>query len=1100
MILLPPRILQKLHFYSSSSSSSSSIINLINETQTLQTLIKSGSAPSAQTLAPFLSFLLRSRKPHLLLRLFPHLSSEPIRSDPRTLTLVARALLESHRLDEAARFISRAEHRLGFASDIGLWDSLIRRVCVFDADPRKALTLLQECVRYRGIVPSVITFRVLVSSFCSQGDMESAVEVFDVMLVRKKGFPIDNHVCSLIISGFSKIGKPELGVGFYESLKKFDGFSPNLITYTAVVDALGRVGRVEEASDLVRKMEDEGVALDAVLYNSWICAYLREGFLMEGLRKHRLMVDKGIVPDVVNYTTIIDGLCEEGNVEKVIGFLKDMDKRNINPNLVTYTALIGGFCKRNKFEEAFYLVRKIEEMGIVIDEFVFSILINSLCRKGDLDRAVCLLEEMKTKGIKVGMVTYNALINGLGKAGKINEANEISQGLNGDNFTYSTLLHCHTKESDVDSVIGVKSRLENAGILMDVVTCNALIKAMFVVGKANDACNLFVEMPEMGLTANSITYCIMIDWYLKRGMIDKALELFNEYRNSSSCYDAVVHNYVISRLCNEGMVDKAGEVFEDLIAKDLILDSVIYRKLIRTHFKEGAEEGVLKFIYKTEELEIGLFFLICNDAISFLSTKDCSKAALDVYLLLRRKDFGVTSKACYVLLKSLLRNGNEHIAKVLLSECIKFHGIFEPRMVNLLSRYLCKKNVEEAIQFSNNMGNQKISISVIRATIDSLKKEGRLHDAYNFVMKTEENGMLLDEAVYSMVIDGLCKTGCVEKALDLCARMRGKGIDPNIVIHNSVLHGLCLQGCLIEAFRLFDSLEQNNMLPTLITYSTLIGALCREGLLHEANQLFKSMIIRGITTNTRVYNLIISGYGNFGLIKQALKLLVNLEENSLLPDAFTVSAIISGYCLKGDIEGALSFFDEYRRREILPDFLGFMNLVKGLYAKGRMEEARSILTEMFQCKDIVNLINSAGDDLNAEPLVSLLSLACKQGKIQEVIVILNEVRLLSISSSNSANHSRLTQLKNLQDIEAVDVPRRFFDCLSSQVTTADTIYVNYNSPEIDEHSNMEECNDLMGKSLHDDFDSYYPIIASLCSKGELKKANNVVKAMLLNSG
>jgi leucine-rich PPR motif-containing protein, mitochondrial len=56
-----------------------------------------------------------------------------------------------------------------------------------------------------------------------------------------------------------------------------------------------------------------------------------------------------------------------------------------------------------------------------------------------------------------------------------------------------------------------------------------------------------------------------------------------------------------------------------------------------------------------------------------------------------------------------------------------------------------------------------------------------------------------------------------------------------------------------------------------------------------------------------------------------------------------------------------------------------------------MEESRGILREMFQCKEVTELINSVGDKIQAESLVDLLSSACDQGRIDEIVTILNEV-------------------------------------------------------------------------------------------------------------
>jgi leucine-rich PPR motif-containing protein, mitochondrial len=204
------------------------------------------------------------------------------------------------------------------------------------------------------------------------------------------------------------------------------------------------------------------------------------------------------------------------------------------------------------------------------------------------------------------------------------------------------------------------------------------------------------------------------------------------------------------------------------------------------------------------------------------------------------------------------------------------------------------------------------------------------------------------------------------------------------------------------------------MLPTMITYVILIGALCREDLLDDAYQLFQKMSSKGMKPTTRVYNLLISGYCNSGLTEKALELMSQLEELVLQPDCFTISSIISGLCLKGDTKAALGFFSEYRCKEIVPDFVGFVSLAKGLHAKGRMEESRGILREMLLCKEVIELIDSVGKKIQAESLVGLLSSACDQGRINEILAILNEVGLLFKSTSDSSSYNALMHSKKLQ--------------------------------------------------------------------------------------
>uniref|UniRef100_A0A0E0JGQ4 Pentacotripeptide-repeat region of PRORP domain-containing protein n=1 Tax=Oryza punctata TaxID=4537 RepID=A0A0E0JGQ4_ORYPU len=1076
----------------------------------LSSLFKLGRAVTPRHVDLLLSALLRRRRHRLVGALASQAVANSVHPTARTHLLAASALLDYSRPRDAAARLALAGPATSSARR--LWDALLRRACAERGDARHALEMISAGVEECGLVFSPSTYRVALSMLCARGDMETALKVFDVMTA--SGCQVDDRVCSVIISGFSKVGKAGDGLEFYRRVRReFGGFEPGLITLTAVVNVLGHEGRTTEVAQLVREMEGKGLVGDAVFYSSLVHGYMSSGLLMEGLREHRAMLDKGIAADVICYTTVVDGLCREGSVEKVMGFLDEMNQKDAKPNLITYTSLIGGFCKRNRLEDAFSIVRKLEQTGVVVDEYVYSILIDNLCKEGYLDRAFSLLEEMDKKGIKIGIVTYNSVINGLCKIGHTEKAVEISEGIAADNFTYSTLLHGYIKVEDATGVMAIKGRLESSGVTIDVVTCNVLIKALFMIKKVDDACSLFLRMPKMRLRPNIVTYHTVIDMMCKVGEIDRALQLFDDCKEDLSSFSStIVHSCLIIALCNGGKVNMAEQIFIDLIQRNLRPDSCTYKKLIHTHFKEGGEHGVLSFILKVDELEFDFFSSLCDYASTFLSTRDCYQGALDVYKLLRTKSFTVTSKTCYRLLKCLLRNGNEQTIHPLLSQFIKIHGLDEPRMINMLSCHLGKNSVGEAIGFSNYMDNGRVPVSVLREAVFALKREGRILDACKILKEAEQNGYSVDLAMYSIVVEGLCKGGYLEKALDLCESMKEEGIHPNIVIHNSVLNGLCQQGCLTEAFRLFDYLESSEVLPTLITYSILIAALCREGFLDDAHELFQKMSNKGIRPTTRVYNLLIGGYCNYGLTEKALELMSQFEEIFLLPDAFTLGAIINGHCLKGDIESALGFFSEYYHKEMVPDFVGFMSLVKGLYAKGRMEESRSILREMFQCKEVAEFINSVGDKIQAESFVDLLFSACEQGRIDEVVTILNEVALMSLSSSDSNICSTLNHLKKVETPEACD---RKMD--SGQVLCSTTYDISSNcfhgisegtvEPSIDGAENLCTPSDdsdiyydnLLGKSFHDDFNTYYPAIASLCSKGELIKANKAIEAMIRNS-
>ncbi|KAI6703132.1 hypothetical protein NL676_012268 [Syzygium grande] len=548
---------------------------------------------------------------------------------------------------------------------------------------------------------------------------------------------------------------------------------------------------------------------------------------------------------------------------------------------------------------------------------------------------------MDRKRISPGVVTYNTVVNGLCKSERTCEADKFSKGVVADVVTYSTLLHGYIGEENVQGVLHTRQRFEEAGFSMDIVMCNMLIKASFMVGAFEDAHALYKRMANLNLTADSITYCTLIDGFCKLGRIDEALEIFDEFRETSissvACY-----NRILQGLCREAMIDMAIDVFLELIEKDLPAD-----------------------------------------------TRICfSESALEIYMLMRRNGLLITSKSYFLMLKGLI-DGKKHMIEPFLCKFVKEYGSGDPKVGKTIARYLSLKDVDRALQFVNKMKEGKSIVTLTTSVFKILIQDDRVLDAYKLLMDTIDH-VPLDVVDYSIMVNGLCKRGYLNQALDLCSFIRKKGIALNVVSYNSVINGLCRQGQLMEAFRLCDSLEKVGLVPSGITYGTLIDALCREQFLTDAQLLFQKMIRKGLEPGTHVYNSLIDSYSKIGMLDNALQLLHEMEMKGLKVDAFTVSAVINGFCRSGDMEGALTLFSEFKNKAILPDLLGFQYLLRGLSAKGRMEEARNVLREMLQSQPIVELIDKVDSEFETESN-NFLVLLCEQGNIKEAITLLDEI-------------------------------------------------------------------------------------------------------------
>lgn len=101
----------------------------------------------------------------------------------------------------------------------------------------------------------VTTWNVMIDGYGTHGLGKAAVELFNKML---EGPTKPNDITFLCaISACSHSGLVEEGIHYFTSLKKDYGIEPVMDHYGAMVDLLGRAGRLNEAWDFIQKMPIE---------------------------------------------------------------------------------------------------------------------------------------------------------------------------------------------------------------------------------------------------------------------------------------------------------------------------------------------------------------------------------------------------------------------------------------------------------------------------------------------------------------------------------------------------------------------------------------------------------------------------------------------------------------------------------------------------------------------------------------------------------------------------------------------------------------------------------------------------------------------------
>lgn len=169
--------------------------------------------------------------------------------------------------------------------------------------------------------------------------------------------------------------------------------SPNLLTYSTLIDAYSKGGLYREAMEVFREFKRAGLKADVVLYSELINALCKAGMVESAVSLLDEMTREGVMPNVVTYNSIIDAfgrpsIAKEGSssslsmvkmfgrlaVDKegkaakkfefegrreimcILGVFRKMHELNIKPNVVTFSAILNA-CRSVFFLSFYYLVR-----------------------------------------------------------------------------------------------------------------------------------------------------------------------------------------------------------------------------------------------------------------------------------------------------------------------------------------------------------------------------------------------------------------------------------------------------------------------------------------------------------------------------------------------------------------------------------------------------------------------------------------------------------------------------------------------------------------------------------------------------------------------
>lgn len=398
----------------------------------------------------------------------------------------------------------------------------------------------------------LVTFTTLISGFCVNNLFESAVGVFDQMLL--EGLEPNEHTVSSVLTACgSMLGEQIHGymiktmtdrsvhsacslIEFYsrngrigQAKLVFENLEArNVVTWSSMISCCIRHEQIEDALWLFHDMICTGIEPNEYTFAAVLgaCGMSSEFFSL-GQQLHCLAIKLNLVSDNRVLNALLTMYGRSGGVD----YLEKVFERIENLDVVAWCAVISGYFQNGFDEKSIELVSQMHKEGFTPNEYGLSSTLSSCANLASLDQGKhfhCLALKV---GCDLDICVGNALINMYAKCGSIEDARLIFDAMSDhDLMSWNSLIHAYAHHGNGNEAISVFNTMMDArNIMPDHSTFVGILVACSHLGCVDQAFRYFDTMlDQYGIMPSASHYACIVDMMGRAGRLMEALHIINK--------------------------------------------------------------------------------------------------------------------------------------------------------------------------------------------------------------------------------------------------------------------------------------------------------------------------------------------------------------------------------------------------------------------------------------------------------------------------------------------------------------------------------------------------------------------------------------------
>ncbi|KAL8116724.1 hypothetical protein AgCh_023032 [Apium graveolens] len=405
-----------------------------------------------------LTALVKMKQCEVGFSIFRDMCTLEIPVDIITFNIAINCCCHSNRLDYAFSLLA-AIFKRGLMPTVITYNTLIRGLLA-QHKSAEARLLFENLIKFREVQLNVVTFTTMIDGLCKTGHTDMALWLFRFM--EKCNCKPNIVTYNTVIDSFCEQGLADDALDLHSEMIE-NGILPDVWSYNAIIRVLCRLDRWEDVSILLKQMmEDISISPDVHTFTILIDAYSKSGKLDDAKHIIEIMSERGVYPDIVTYNTLMQGYCTQGQTAIAFDLYRKILSEGLSPTIVTHNILVHGLCQMGKSMEALTILYKMQDQGHRPDIVTYETLLGGLCKNRYVDKALSLFQAMECNGLLPDSKTYNIVICGCLCNRRYIEACKlvdkmVNCGFSADGFTQS-LLHLLLSEAQDPTVFAIHQK------------------------------------------------------------------------------------------------------------------------------------------------------------------------------------------------------------------------------------------------------------------------------------------------------------------------------------------------------------------------------------------------------------------------------------------------------------------------------------------------------------------------------------------------------------------------------------------------------------------------------------------------------------------